>query len=189
MDVNNFYIKRIEFVKTIPKKYDNLNNFWVVCFETGDYINKVSDYFTKIETFNDLKTLNYELRHLLDEHMTFYTKITKYININPNNIKMIDDLILNDNTDIINNVDNSESFNWNGPVSYDNVDDDSLITHDFGLFYKNEDKYYFVKNAIKEIEKHLFNQIRNLDKLIWTIKNKKQEEEVIVNIDNFFSDY
>ena len=95
MDANNFYIKRIEFVKTIPKKYDNLNNFWVVCFETGDYINKVSNYFTKIETFNDLKTLNYELRNLLDEHMTFYTKITKYININPNNIKMIDDLILN----------------------------------------------------------------------------------------------
>ena len=99
---------------------------------------------------------------------------------------MIDDLILNNNIDIIN--DNLESFEWNGQVTYDNIDDDSLITHDFGLFYKNEDKYYFVKNAIKEIEKHLFNQRRNLDKLNWTIQNKK-EEEVIVNIDNFFSDY
>jgi len=92
MDANNFYIKRIEFVKTIPKKYDNLNNFWVVYFETGDSIEKVSNYFNKKETFNDLKILNYDLNHILDEIITFYTKITKYININPNNIKMIDNI-------------------------------------------------------------------------------------------------
>ena len=184
MNDNNFYIKRIQFVKTIPKKYDNLNNFWVVCFETGDSIEKVSNYFTKKETFDDLKTLNYVLGHLLEEHRAFYSKITKYININPNNIKMIDDLILNDNTELINKVDNFESFKWTGQVTYDNVDDNSLITQDFGLFYKKKDKYYFVKNALKQN-----NEIKNLDKLIWTIKNKKQEKEVVVNIDKLFSNY
>ena len=198
MNINNFYIKRIKFEKKIPKDYDNLNNYWVVCFETGDSIEKVSNYFTKKETFNDLKTLCYDLNHILDKNKTFYIKNTNYINVNPENIKIIDNIILNeihDSNSFENFYSNNdlESLKWNCQVEYDNNDDDTLITHDFGLFYKVKDKYYFVKNSIKEVikqivKKHplnkstkneyiIINQRKNLDKMNWTIQTKNKKEK------------
>ena len=47
MENNKFYIKRVKFIKN-KNNSENINNLWVICFETGDRMVKVSNYLKPI---------------------------------------------------------------------------------------------------------------------------------------------
>ena len=48
MENNKFYIKRVKFIKNTNRS-ENMGNLWIICFETGDRMVKVSNYLNLIK--------------------------------------------------------------------------------------------------------------------------------------------
>ena len=47
MENKNFYIKRVKFIKNKDNS-ENISNLWIICFETGDKMVKVSNYLKPV---------------------------------------------------------------------------------------------------------------------------------------------
>ena len=68
MKNKNFYIKRIKFIKN-NNEYENLDNLWVICLESGDKMVKVSSYFNPV-TLKDLESTLWHIKILNERKST-----------------------------------------------------------------------------------------------------------------------
>ena len=179
MENKNFYIKRVKFIKNKDNS-ENINNLWIICFETGDRMVKVSNYLKPI--ILDEFLLNYtllDIKKLVDINQMqlnsvlwdikrlgemncqddFYIKKVEYIQVPSENIMVINNKepIIYEETDSNNkiNIGNFEEIlDFNGSVHPDN-DDGEEITYDFGLFMNVNNEFKFISNSFVEYDKVL----------------------------------
>lgn len=138
MKNKNFYIKRIKFIKN-NNEYENLDNLWVICLESGDQMVKVSSYFNPI-TLSDLESTLWDIKILTERKSTcdFYTKNVEYIQVPNEKIMIINNQepIIYEETNSNNKIDIGnfeEILDFHKSVHPDN-DDSEEITYDYGLF-------------------------------------------------------
>tara|TARA_Y200000002_G_scaffold381074_1_gene394093 strand:- start:1108 stop:1941 length:834 start_codon:yes stop_codon:yes gene_type:complete len=138
MKNKNFYIKRIKFIKN-NNEYENLDNLWVICLESGDQMVKVSSYFNPV-TLKDLESTLWHIKILNERKSTcdFYTKNVEYIQVPNEKIMIINNQepIIYEETNSNNKIDIGnfeEILDFHKSVHPDN-DDSEEITYDYGLF-------------------------------------------------------
>ena len=187
-----FFIKRTKFTKIQPNMYDKLEDLWVICFETGDDIRRVSSFFKNINYFYNIQEFKYYLNGLLNADI--YEKTDEFIKVENHNIHFDFD-ITNTNTNtnhllLIEENENYDTMDWCGQVIHDKDSNDTTITRDYGLYIKtineiNTDTYKQIQNAKVELikikeKKHPLNKSpkdtyinvyprNNLEQLKWTI--------------------
>ena len=187
----NFFIKRTTFTKTQPLKDCKLENLWVICFETGDELIRVSSFFKNIEYFYNIKEFQYYFNGLMNAD--FYEKTDEFIKVENNNLQFDFDIDSNDASNLVfieDDEGNNDTMDWSCQVLHDEGSNDTTITRDYGLYFRtiNENKmntYKRIRNAkyepvkVKQ-EKHPLNKSvkdtyinvyprNNLEQLKWTI--------------------
>ena len=179
MENNKFYIKRVKFIKN-KNNSENINNLWVICFETGDRMVKVSNYLKPIIldefllnhtllsfkslieiTQKNLNSILWDIKCLGERKCEddFYIKKVEYIQVPSEKIVVINNKepIIYEETDSNNkiNIGNCEEIlDFNGSVHPDN-DDGEEITYDFGLFINVNNEFKFISNSFVEYDKVL----------------------------------
>ena len=140
----NFFIKRTTFTKTQPLKHCKLEHLWVISFETGDELIRVSSFFKNIEYFYNIKEFQYYFDRLLNAD--FYEKTNEFIKVKNHNIHFDFDFDFNTN-DLSNLVfieddENNDTMNWSCQIVHDKGSYDTTITRDYGLYFRtiNENK-------------------------------------------------
>ena len=171
MKNKNFYIKRIKFIKN-NNEYENLDNLWVICLESGDQMVKVSSYFNPV-TLKDLESTLWHIKILNERKSTcdFYTKNVEYIQVPNEKIMIINNQepIIYEETNSNNKIDIGnfeEILDFHKSVHPDN-DDSEEITYDYGLFInvnENEESTP-VKNVNNEF-KFIYNSFVEYDKVL-----------------------
>ena len=138
MKNKNFYIKRIKFIKN-NNEYENLDNLWVICLESGDQMVKVSSYFNPV-TLKDLESTLWHIKILNERKSTcdFYTKNVEYIQVPNEKIMIINNQepIIYEESNSNNKIDIGnfeEILDFHKSVHPDN-DNSEEITYDYGLF-------------------------------------------------------
>lgn len=158
-----FFIKRTKFTKIQPNMHDKLEDLWVICFETGDDIRRVSSFFKNINHFYNIQEFKYYLNGLLNADI--YEKTDEFIKVENHNIHFDFD-ITNTNTNhllLIEENENYDTMDWCGQVIHDKDSNDTTITRDYGLYIK----------TINEINTDTYKQIQNAKVELIKIKEKK----------------
>ena len=179
MKNSNYYIKRVKFVKNKDNS-ENISNLWIICFETGDRMVKVSNYLKpvildefllnytlldikKLVDINQMKlnSVLWDIKRLSERNCQddFYIKKVEYIQVPSEKIMFINNKepIIYEETDSNNkiNIGNFEEIlDFNGSVQPDN-DDGEEITYDFGLFMNINNEFKFISNSFVEYDKVL----------------------------------
>lgn len=180
MENNKFYIKRVKFIKNKDNS-ENISNLWIICFETGDRMVKVSNYLKPLIldefllnyslldikslveiTQKELNSVLWDIKRLGERNCQddFYIKKVEYIKVPSEKIMVINNkepIIYEETTDSNNkiNIGNFEEIlDFNGSVHPDN-DDGEEITYDFGLFMNINNEFKFISNSFVEYDKVL----------------------------------
>ena len=180
MENNKFYIKRVKFIKNKDNS-ENISNLWIICFETGDRMVKVSNYLKPLIldefllnyslldikslveiTQKELNSVLWDIKRLGERNCQddFYIKKVEYIKVPSEKIMVINNkepTIYEETTDSNNkiNIGNFEEIlDFNGSVHPDN-DDGEEITYDFGLFMNINNEFKFISNSFVEYDKVL----------------------------------
>ena len=158
MENKNFYIKRVKFIKNKDNS-ENINNLWIICFETGDKMVKVSNYLKPVildeflsdytllnfnslikRNKNNLNSILWDIKSLGERNYEedFYIKKVEYIQVPIENIMFINNQepIIYEETNSNNKIDIGnfeEILDFHKSVHPDN-DDSEEITYDYGLF-------------------------------------------------------
>ena len=179
MENNKFYIKRVKFIKNKDNS-ENISNLWIICFETGDRMVKVSNYLRPLIldefllnyslldmkklveiTQNNLNSVLWDIKRLGERNCQddFYIKKVEYIQVPSENIMVINNKepIIYKETDSNNKIDIGnceEILDFNGSVHPDDNDGEE-ITYDFGLFMNVNNEFKFISNSFVEYDKVL----------------------------------
>ena len=179
MENKNFYIKRVKFIKNKDNS-ENISNLWIICFETGDKMVKVSNYLKPVildeflsdytllhfnslikRNKNNLNSILWDIKSLGERNCEedFYIKKVEYIQVPIENIMFINNQepIIYEETNSNNKIDIGnfeEILDFNGSVHPDN-DDSEEITYDYGLFMNVNNEFKFISNSFVEYDKVL----------------------------------
>tara|TARA_A100001035_G_scaffold225044_1_gene185812 strand:- start:3 stop:689 length:687 start_codon:yes stop_codon:yes gene_type:complete len=177
MENNEFYIKRIKFIRNKDNS-EKINNLWIICFETGDRMIKVSNYLKPIIldefllnysllnvkslveiTQQKLNSVLWDIKRLGERNCEydFYIKKVEYIKV-PNEkimvIKNKEPIYKETDSNKIDIGNFEEVMDFNGSVHPDN-DDGEEITYDYGLFMNVNNEFKFISNSFVEYDRVL----------------------------------